>query len=305
MHTSETIAHVNGIDIAYDTFGDRSCPPVVLIMGLSMQMISWEDDFCARLAHRGYWVVRFDNRDAGRSTKLDALGVPDLKTLLSGKPPAGLYTLQDMAEDTVGLLDTLGIDSAHFVGASMGGMISQILGMDHPERVRTLTVVMSTTGSPLLPPPKPEAIRVLFMPFPTEEQSFVEYFVEMWGTLNGSTLPVDEQRIGIMARRMFGRGLSVPGNARQLAAVYASGSRKERLGAVKAPTLVIHGDEDPLLPVECGIDVARSIPGAELKVITGMGHALNPAVWDEIIDSVDRHVRASERSGRAGARIGT
>jgi pimeloyl-ACP methyl ester carboxylesterase len=301
MHTSESTVQANGIDIVYDTFGDRSCPPLVLIMGLSSQMVIWEDQFCTRLSERGFWVIRFDNRDVGRSSKLDLLGRPDFKALFSGNPLASIYTLDDMARDTLGLLFALGIESAHFAGVSMGGMIGQILAMDYADRVRTLTVIMSTTGNPLLPPPKPEAVQVLYRPFPTEEKAYVEYFIEMWKILSGNVLPFERERVERLAHLTFERGVYPAGSGRQIAAVISSGSRKERLAAVKVPVLVIHGDQDPLLPVECGIDVAESIPGAELKIIPGMGHALSRSVWDEIIDAIDRHARPSRpvQGGRA------
>lgn len=293
MHTSEAIVHANDIDIAYDTFGDRSDPPMVLIMGLSSQMVIWDDEFCRRLAGRGYWVVRFDNRDVGRSSKLDFLGMPDFKALLSGSPLSAIYTLGDMARDTLGLMDALGIDSAHIAGVSMGGMIAQVLAISHAHRVRTLTVIMSTTGNPLLPHPRPEAMKVLYRPFPTEEKAYIEYFIEMWQVLSGDKLPFERERVERLAHLTFERGVYPTGSGRQIAAVISSGSRKEMLASVTAPTLVIHGSEDPLLQVECGIDVAESIPGAELKIIQGMGHALSESVWDEIIDAMDRHALAS------------
>jgi pimeloyl-ACP methyl ester carboxylesterase len=264
-------------------------------------MVMWEDEFCRRLADRGYWVVRFDNRDAGRSSKLDTLGVPDFKALFSGKSLASVYTLDDMARDTLGLMDALGIGSAHVAGVSMGGMIAQLLALDHAARVRTLTVIMSTTGSPLLPPPRPEAAKVLYHPFPTNEKSYVKYFIAMWKILSGDVLPFDRAGTERLAHLTFERGVYPMGSGRQLAAVIASGSRKERLASVAAPTLVIHGDQDPLLPVECGIDVAQSIPGTELMIVPGMGHALSPAVWDDIVDAMDRHARSSPGGGRGAA----
>lgn len=289
MHTSEVIARANGIEIAFDTFGDKTCPPVLLIMGLSAQMIIWDHEFCARLAGRGFRVIRFDNRDAGRSTKLDALGMPDFRAVGPGNFSGLPYTLRDMANDTVSLLDALSIGSAHVVGASMGGMISQILAIEHPKRVRTLTNIMSSTGNPLLPPPKHEVLKVLFRPMPTDKARFIEHFVMMWKALNGNELPLDERRMRETAELSYERGLSNAGSARQLAAIMSSGSRKERLSSVKAPTLVIHGRVDPLLPLECGIDIALSIPGSRLEVIPRMGHALNPAVWDEIIGHIADH----------------
>lgn len=298
MYTNEAAARINGIEIVYDTFGDERHPPVLLIMGLSAQMIIWDEEFCARLADRGLRVIRFDNRDVGRSTKLDALGMPTFRVAAGGNVGGLPYTLHDMANDSLGLLDALGIGSAHVVGASMGGMISQVLALEHPERVRTLTNIMSTTSSPLLPPPKHEVVKVLFRPMPTEEKRFIEYFVEMWKALNGNDLPVDERRMRELAELSYARGVSNAGSARQLAAVMSSGSRRERLSSVRIPTLVIHGRVDPLLPMECGIDIARSIPDARLEILPRMGHALNPAVWDEIIGHIAGHALSHE--GREG-----
>ncbi len=291
MQTSESTVRTNGIDIAFDTFGDKSCEPMVLIMGLSSQMIIWEDDFCTRLAARGYWVVRFDNRDVGNSTRLDMLGMPRFKDIIKGMGTGMPYTLNDMADDTLGLLEALHIPSAHIVGASMGGMIAQILAMDHPERVRTLTIIMSSTGNPLLPPPKPEAVQYLLRPFPTQRDEYIEHFIKMWKILNGGELPMEEERLQELAERTFERGVSPVASARQLAAIFASGSRKDRLASLHIPTLVIHGENDPLLPLECGLDVAKSIPGSKLKVIPGMGHALPPAVWDEVIEAIAGHAQ--------------
>lgn len=291
MQTSESTVRANGIDIAFDTFGDKSLPPVILIMGLSSQMIIWEDDFCSRLAARGYWVIRFDNRDVGKSTRLDKMGMPRFKDILKGMRTGMQYTLNDMSDDTLGLIEALGIPSAHIVGASMGGMIAQILAMEHPERVRTLTIIMSSTGNPLLPPPTPEAIQYLFLPFPTQRADYIEHFIQMWRILNGGELPIEEERLLELAERTFERGVSPIASARQLAAIYASGSRKDMLASLSIPTLVIHGENDPLLPLECGRDVAKSIPGSKLKIIPGMGHALPPAVWDEVIDAIAGHAQ--------------
>lgn len=295
MQTSEAIVRANGIDIAYDTFGDNTKPPMILIMGLSSQMIIWEDDFCSQLAGKGFWLIRFDNRDVGNSSKLDLLGMPNFRDMLHGKVAGMPYTLDDMAYDTLGLIEALGLPSAHIVGASMGGMIAQLLAMNNPERVRTLSIIMSSSGNPLLPPPKPEALQFLYRPFPTQEDDYTDHFIRMWQILSGEELPMEELRLRDLAERTFERGVSPVASARQLAAIFASGSRKERLGSIKAPTLVIHGEEDPLLRVECGIDIAQSIPGSKLKLIPGMGHALPPVVWDEIIGAVSDHAKSAER----------
>ena len=262
-------------------------------MGLGGQMIAWDEDFCTQLAGRGYWVVRFDNRDVGLSTRLDEAGVPDILALMQaqaqGEAIQAPYTLRDMADDAVGLLDALAVVSAHVVGISMGGMIAQEMAIHHPERVRTLTSIMSSTGNPELPPPKPEALSVLLTPSPTDREGYLEHSIQTWRALSGPGFPADEDRIKERAGRFFDRGLSLAGTTRQLAAILASGSRKEALQSVTVTTLIIHGDADPLVPVECGIDTTNSIPGAELLIIEGMGHDLPLAVVPRVIEAIVRH----------------
>lgn len=293
--TGESSVRTNGVEIAYDAFGDRSNPPLLLIMGLSAQMIMWEDEFCLRLADKGFFVIRFDNRDVGLSTKLDTSGAPHFSDIFPGSAAGLSYTLRDMAEDTLGLMDTLDISTAHIVGASMGGMIAQLVALKDPRRVHTLTLIMSTSGNPFLPPPKPEALQVLFRPFPVQREKFIEHFMDTWGILNGSEIPVDRARMHRLAERSFERGVSPGGSARQLAAILSSGSRKSMLSGLLVPTLIVHGDADPLLSVECGIDLAESIPGSRLKVVKGMGHALPPAVWNDVINAIVRHIQTRSR----------
>jgi pimeloyl-ACP methyl ester carboxylesterase len=283
----------NGIEICYDTFGDPGAAPLVLIMGLAAQMIAWDDEFCGSLAARGYRVIRFDNRDVGLSTKLAQCGKPDVVALLQrvskGEPIDAPYTLRDMAKDTVGLLDALDLERAHIVGASMGGAIGQTLAIHHPERMRTLTSIMSTTGDPSVPPPTPAALAVLLAPRPVDREAYFKSYLQTWSVLRGPGFPLDEARDLERAAKNFERGLSPDGVARQLAAIIASGSRKDALRAVKVPTLVIHGDADPLVRVEGGIDTANTIPGAKLTIIKRMGHALPISMWPEIIDAIASH----------------
>jgi pimeloyl-ACP methyl ester carboxylesterase len=283
----------NGIDIAYDTFGARSSEPLVLIMGLAAQMITWDEAFCAQLADRGFWVVRFDNRDIGLSTRLQQLAVPDLasliKQLLLGEAVVAPYSLRDMATDTVGLMDALGIESAHVVGASMGGAIAQEMAIHYPSRVRTLTSIMSSTGGPGLPPPTAEAIGILVAPTPTDRDAYLARYAQTLRVLRGPGFPLDEVRDAERAAESFDRGLNPPGVARQLAAIVASGSRRDALGAIRVPTLVIHGDVDPLVPLAGGIATANAIPGAKLMVIKGMGHALPMPMWSQIIEAIVSH----------------
>jgi pimeloyl-ACP methyl ester carboxylesterase len=289
----ETLIKVNGIELAYQTFGDTRSKPMLLIMGLGAQMILWDDEFCSQLADRGFWVIRFDNRDIGRSSKLDQHGVPNISALfqdlLKGQPIRAPYTLRDMAQDAVGLMDGLGVASAHVLGASMGGAIAQEIAINFPDRMRTLTSIMATTGDPGLPPAKPEAIAVLLAPMALDWETFLRNHLAFAKVLSGPAFPLDENRVTERAKKTFARGLSPAGVARQLAAILASGSRKKRLHAVRVPTLVIHGDADPLVPVEGGIDTANSVPGARLLVIKGMGHTLPVATWPQIIDAIAQH----------------
>jgi len=288
-HTEEKIINLGDVEIAYDTFGKPSNPAMVLIMGLGEQMIAWDEEFCSQLAAKGYWVIRFDNRDVGDSTAFDEAGVPDILALIQGNKVEVPYTLEDMAGDTVGLLDALDVKEAHIVGVSMGGMIAQTVAIKYPERVRTLTSIMSTTGDPGLPPPKPEAGQLLLTPAPTEREAYIEHSVKVWRILGSPGFPFNEEGTREFAGCVYDRGLNPAGFGRQLAAVYASGSRKGALESLEIPTLVIHGEADPLIPLEAGKDTARSIPGAKLMVIEGMGHNLPPEVWSKVVDAIADH----------------
>jgi pimeloyl-ACP methyl ester carboxylesterase len=288
-------ASVNGLEIAYDTFGDRSYPAMLLVMGLGAQMIAWDEEFCQELSSRGFFVIRYDNRDVGLSTRLDELGIPDIPGMLQagmeGKDLEAPYYLRDMADDAAGLLDVLDIGKAHVIGASMGGMIVQELAIRHPDRLLTMTSIMSNTGNPALPPPQPEAMAILMQPPPLDRAAYIEDSVKASKLLHGSKLPFDELRARERAGRVFDRGLSPAGSARQLAGILASGSRKQALGSVHVPTLVIHGDADPLVPVEGGIDTAEAIPNAKLMIIEGMGHDLPPVVWQRVKEAIVKHAR--------------
>ncbi|MDH6169575.1 pimeloyl-ACP methyl ester carboxylesterase [Variovorax boronicumulans] len=293
-HPIERRRPVNGVEIAWDSFGDPAAPPLILIMGLGAQMVAWDNAFCARLAEAGgHRVIRFDNRDIGHSTHLSHLGVPDIQALMlqamAGKPLAVPYTLCDMANDCIGLLDALDIDRAHIVGASMGGAIGQEMAIHHPERMRSFTSIMSTTGNPALPPPTPEAMAVLFSPTPLTFDAYLPHYRKVWRVLRGPDFPLDEARDTERAQLTFLRGLNPGGVARQLAAILASGNRKPALRDVRVPTLVIHGDADPLVPVACGVDVADAIAGAQLLRIPRMGHALPISMWPQIIDAIAAH----------------
>ncbi len=285
-----SLAKTNDVEIAYETFGDHGASPLVLIMGLGYQMIFWDEELCAQLAGRGYYVIRFDNRDVGLSTWLESAGVPDIlamKQLMAKRKAAQApYSLHNMADDVTGLLDAMKIESAHIVGRSMGGMIGQMMAIHYPERVKTLTSIMSSTGDPSLPPPKQEVLSVLLEPEPIDRESFVEHTIKSWGILSGTVFPIDEARVREWAYESYKRGLNPDGAARHFAAILATGNRKEALKSIKIPTLVIHGDSDPLVPVECGIDTAEAIPGARLVIIKGMGHTLAQKVYPQIIDAI-------------------
>src|SRR5438270_8974351 len=270
---------------------------MLLIMGLGAQMIHWDDDFCRQLAARGFRVIRFDNRDIGKSARMTGgkrLGAVELLKLRFLKiPVAAPYRLIDMAKDTVGLMDVLGIKSAHLVGASMGGMIAQEAAISFPERVRSLTSIMSTTGNPRVPPPTREAAAMLMAPPPRSKEEFIARYGQTWNVLRAGSFPEEEALDPGRAERVFARGLNPAGVGRQLRAVLASGSRKERLYGVKTPTLVIHGTVDPLVRPEGGQDTAASVPGAKLLMIEGMGHALPARFGPEILDAIDKHAHAA------------
>ncbi|WP_407165618.1 alpha/beta fold hydrolase [Bradyrhizobium sp. ORS 111] len=294
-HQPPQLARANGIDICYEIFGHADAEPLLLIMGLGAQMIHWDDEFCRQLAARGFRVIRFDNRDIGKSShlsggkRLTALELLKLRFLKI--PVAASYRLIDMARDTIGLMDALGIRKAHLVGASMGGMIAQEIAITFPERVLSLTSIMSTTGNPRVPGPSREAAAVLMAPPPATKDEYFARYAQTWKVLRNGSFPEDEALDRSRAERTYARGLNPAGVSRQLRAVLASGSRKERLRSVKAPTLVIHGTVDPLVHPEGGKDTAASIPGAKLLMIDGMGHALPIPMWPQIIDAIDQHAR--------------
>ena len=290
-----TLARTNGIELFHQCFGDRTRPALVLIMGLGTQMLGWDQAFCTRLADRGYYVIRFDNRDIGKSTWFDHEDVPSPLALLTkariGIKPKVPYTLADMADDVVGLLDALGIQRAHVVGASMGGMIGQEMAIAHPDRMLTFTSIMSSTGSPKLPGPKPEAAAILLASPAKDEESFLVAYRNMWKVLRAGEFPDDEARDTERGRAVFARGYHPAGSARQFAAIIHSGDRSEKLRALTVPTLVIHGKADPLVPVEAGIATAEAIPNAKLHLVERMGHALPTSMWDDVIGAIADHAK--------------
>ena len=281
----------NGITIEYDMFGPTDAEPVLLIMGLGAQMTLWPVEFCNALVARGFHVIRFDNRDIGLSTKFDAAGVPDIPMLMMasflGKEPEVAYRLDDMAADAVGLLDALGIARAHVVGASMGGMIAQMVAATYPERTLSLTSIMSTTGNPAVPSARPDIMAILTDRPTTMDANAIMAFTANAARLIGSpAYPPNEERLLARVKSDFERSYSPAGYLRQMAAIIAGGDRRPRLSAITAPTLVLHGDSDPLVSVEGGRDTAENIKGATLKIIAGMGHDLPLELVDEIADAI-------------------
>jgi pimeloyl-ACP methyl ester carboxylesterase len=281
----EETARANGIEIVYETIGDRSNPPLLLVMGLGMQLIHWDLELCEQLAERGFHVIRFDNRDSGRSTQIKA-PVPDVRRMMLGLRVRAPYLLEDMADDAFGLLDQLGIDAAHVVGASMGGMIAQTMAIKRPERVLSLTSIMSTTGERRAGRPKLRVWGVLMRRAPQEKQAYIDRFVQIFRIIGSKGFPLEEERIRELAAATYERGHHAAGTGRQLAAILASGDRTEELRSVAVPTTVIHGRDDPLVPFRGGRATAQAIPGARLIAIPGMGHDLPREVWPQVVDAV-------------------
>ncbi len=278
-------ARANGIDIEYEEFGDPKATPLLLVMGLGAQMISWDDAFCEQLAARGFRVIRFDNRDSGLSTRLEAAGPPDMAAALNGDPhPA--YMLDDMAADAVGLLDALGIEAAHIVGASMGGFISQLIAINHPGRALSLTSIMSGPSRLEGVPPTPEAAAILFAKQPTTREESIEMSLTGRRAWVGSGDPFDEAPERAKATRAVQRAYYPVGAGRQLLAIIAAEPRLERLHVVRVPTLVIHGQDDILVPIENGRMVAAAVPGARMLELEGMGHDIPKRVWPQVIDAI-------------------
>ena len=269
----------NGIELAYETFGDPADPPVVLVMGLATQMIGWPDGFCAELVARGLFVVRFDNRDVGLSTHLHDAKPADPVAAFNGDTSSASYTLAELAGDTVALLDHLGFDAVHLVGASMGGMIAQTVAIEHPDRVRTLTSIMSNTGDGKGGLPEEAAFGVLMARPATTRDEAIEKSVAGWKVIGSPGFAFDEEAVRERAGLAFDRGHDPAGTARQLVAVLASPDRTERLGGVRVPTLVIHGKADILVNPSGGQTTAAAIPGAELVLMDGMGHDIPRELW--------------------------
>jgi pimeloyl-ACP methyl ester carboxylesterase len=297
-------ARSNGINLEYETFGDKGAPPIVLIMGLGAQLVLWPDELCAALAGAGHYVVRFDNRDVGLSTKLETpRRVRLLRAALAariGLPVRAPYTLDDMARDTVGLLDALELPRAHVVGASMGGMIGQIVAAKHPQRVDSLTLIMSTSGNPRLPQARLDLrLRLLRRPLAGDRETLVRYSMDLWRAIGSPEYPPAEDVLRAKVERSYDRSSYRHGLARQTLAIIASGSRVPLLRRIEAPTLVIHGADDPLVPVAAGHDLAQHIPGARLNIIPGMGHDLPAPLLPTFSKMILQHAREAELARRS------
>jgi pimeloyl-ACP methyl ester carboxylesterase len=300
----EQIARAGDVELAYETFGDPARPAMLLVMGLGTQMLGWREGFCAQLAERGFHVVRYDNRDIGRSTKFSSHRPPTARQLLRRDASAAAYTLADMASDGVGLLDCLGIRRAHVVGASMGGMIAQTIAARYPDRVLSLASIMSNTGARWSGQPSIGLYGVLLKRAPRDREGFVEHQLGVFRKTGSPGFPRDEADLRALATASFDRGHDPAGAGRQLAAIIASGDRSAELRAIRAPTVVIHGTKDKLVAPSGGRATAKAIAGARLVTIEGMGHDLPRGAWPRIVEAiVENAARAAAGSGSgSGAR---
>ena len=287
----------NGIQIEYETHGDPKDPPLLLVMGLGAQLTLWPIELVEALVARGYYVIRHDNRDIGLSQKFSQHGVPNFKRValmqMFGLKPRTPYTLADMAADAAGLLDALGIAKAHVVGASMGGMIVQLMGINHPDKLLSITSIMSTTGNRRVPPARPEAMKALLNRAPAGAtlDQVMPIGLHVSRAIGSPGYPAAEDRLRANIERDYARSYFPEGAARQISAIVADGDRRKRLKAVKTPTLVIHGVDDPLVPVEGGRDTAAHIPGAKLLEVPGMGHDLPLELVEQIADAIAEHAK--------------
>jgi pimeloyl-ACP methyl ester carboxylesterase len=300
-HTTEHTKVGTGVELCYERRGAPEDPVIVLIAGLGRQLIGWDDAFCDRLAAQGFGVLRFDNRDAGSSSHLSDGPPFDIVAARHGGRDAVAYTLDDMADDTAALLGVLGVEDAHLVGTSMGGMIAQTVAIRHPSRVRSLCSIMSTTGADAVGRPTPEAMAVVTQRAPAEREAYVAFELANSTIIGSRRGLVDEAWRRERFERFFDRGIDPAGTARQIMAIVASGDRTAALGGVTAPTLVIHGDADTLVPLDGGEATARAIPGAELLVIQDMGHEIPPGAQPEAVDAIVAHARRAQERSPDGA----
>jgi pimeloyl-ACP methyl ester carboxylesterase len=291
--SGEQLAAVGGLELCYETFGSPADPPLLLIMGLGAQMILWDEDFCAELTQRGFFVIRFDNRDVGRSTILRDAPVPSRTQLILRDRRGAPYSLDDMAGDASGLIDRLRLGPVHVVGVSMGGMIAQLLTINYPRRVRSLVSIMSTTGSRRVGQAHPRLwARMLRRPRRGRE-AYIEDFIATYRAIGSPDYPTDPEVLQARAARCFDRGLHAAGTARQLAAVLTAADRTPLLAEVRVPTSVIHGGSDQLVMPSGGKATAKAVPGARLTILPGMGHDLPRPLWPEVIDAITENAAAA------------
>ena len=291
-----TQVQANGIQIEYETFGEPNSPALLLIIGIIGQLTFWDEKLCQQLAQQGHYVIRFDNRDAGLSSKIEEVGVPDImqtiETQRKGETIHPPYTIEDMADDAVGLLDALGIEKAHICGMSMGGMIAQTIAINYPKRVLSLISIYSKTGDPEEPQPQPEARKLLLAPPPEAREAYIEHGIKFFSTISGSGFPYAEGWLRKFVAQSYDRAYNPEGTARQFVAILAQKNRRPELKLLSTPALVIHGADDPLVLVEGGKNTAADIPGAELMIIDGMGHDLpHGGAWPQIIDAITDFTR--------------
>jgi pimeloyl-ACP methyl ester carboxylesterase len=291
--SGERFARVDGLELCYETFGDRQAPPMLLVMGLGAQMVLWDDAFCEALAGRGFFVIRFDNRDVGRSTILRHAPTPTRTQLLLRDRRAATYSLEEMSADAAGLIEQLDAGAVHVVGASMGGMIAQLLAIHYPRRVQSLASIMSTTGNRRVGQAHPRLYPRLLRRPRRDREGYVREFVESYQAIGSTRHPPDPERLRARANRCFDRGVHPAGAARQLAAVLTAQDRTPRLRELRVPTTVIHGGADPLVNPSGGRATAEAIPGARLMILPGMGHDLPPDLWPQIIDAISQNAAAA------------
>jgi pimeloyl-ACP methyl ester carboxylesterase len=301
--SAETAASLgNGIDLCYQTFGDAADDPLLLVMGLGGPMIWWDDELCAQLARAGFFVIRFDNRDTGRSTRLRSERITrrTLVRAFVGRAAQVPYSLEDMADDGLGLLDHLGIASAHVVGISMGGMIAQTMALAHPDRVRSLTSIMSTTGRRTVGWQNPRLLPRLLQPAPGTVEEYVESNAAFWSLIGSPAYPFDEEDVTQRAYDTWDRGTNPAGVLRQMLAILTQADRSRTLRELRMPTLVIHGLQDRMVHVSGGRATANAVPGAELLLVPGMGHDLPPELFPRFVEAIrgvaDRTVESADQT---------
>lgn len=293
MESRERIVPLpNGIKICYQVIGEENLEPVILISGLGCQMIEWRDDFCRQLAGRGFLVIRFDNRDMGRSDRVD-IHPPKLGDVIqavqNGMPVEVPYSLKDMADDVLGLMDVLSLPAAHIVGISMGGMIAQIAAVENQDRIKTAGLIMTSPGNPLASESSEKGQQALFTPLPLKRKEYIDAYTEVARLLSGEKYPIDEAEIRKHAGKLHDRGFNPKGFIRQLLAIIACRNRRRELADLSIPSLIIHGRDDPLVAVSSGLELAELIPNSELFLIDGMGHDLPSVLWPQIIERLANH----------------